>query len=348
MSPTRKQLKLSTAIREAAQWHVRLRDAALNDAQRREFRAWLQSSLNAREMRRICVIHALLRHVPLQGCSGQRMPANVIRFESYAPAAKIRAREPEPARAARRFSVAKVAAAAAGLVAATVATMMAAGLPSRDQALVTERGHWDKQLLKDGTAVYTGPATKLRVHFDDKMRSVALLRGEALFDVAKEPGRPFVVATAVGSVKAVGTEFSTAYQGDSVVVTVTEGKVAVSPAAGQSVQPIIPLVANQQVVLSRRGAGQPVAVNAEREVKWIRNWYDFHGETVCEIVEQQNRRHDVKLVVVDPQICRLRLATLAFKPSEVDDFVAQTNRWYAAFPDQAPQNNGVALRVEQP
>lgn len=347
MSPTRKQL--STAIREAAEWNVRLRDSALNDAQRRQFQAWLQSPLNAREMSRICVIDALLRQVPLPGYSRHRMPANVIRFESYAPLAKFRAREPAPAPAARRFSAAKIAAAAAALVVATVATMMVAGLTSSDQALVTERGHWDQQLLKDGTVVYTGPTTELRVHFDDKMRSVALLRGEAFFDVAKEPGRPFVVATAVGSVKAVGTEFSTAYHGDSVIVTVAEGKVAVSPAAaGQSVQPIIPLVANQQVVLSRLGAGQPVAVNAEREVKWIRNWYDFDGETVCDIVEQQNRRHDVKLVVTDPQVCRLRIPTLAFKPSEVDDFVALINRWYAAFPDRAPQNNGVALRVEQP
>jgi hypothetical protein len=55
----------------------------------------------------------------------------------------------------------------------------------------------------------------------------------------------------------------------------------------------------------------------------------------------------VKMVVTDPRVCRLRLNSLAFKPSEVDDFVAKINRWYADFPDRLPHNEGVVLRVER-
>ena len=348
MSPTREQL--STAIREAVEWNLLLQETALDEAQRREYQAWLHSALNAREMGRICRIDALL-HVAFKNPSARKLPANVINFQSYAPLTALRARVRVPVQAARRFMGVKIAAAvAAGFALAIVATMLATSLMSHHHRdLVTQRGHWDKQLLEDGSVVYAGPTTELRFHFNDEMRSVALLRGEAFFDVAKDPGRPFVVATSAGSVKAVGTEFATAYQGDSVVVTVAEGKVAVSPAeaAGQGVQPIIPLVANQQVVLSRSGAGQPMAVNAEREVKWIRNWYDFDGERICEIVEQLNRRHDVKLVVTDPQVCRMRLNSLAFKPSELDDFVAKINRWYTDFPERVPRNQGIVLRVER-
>jgi transmembrane sensor len=346
MGPTPPQL--NKAIREAAQWNLLLQDTALDEAQRRDYQAWLRSALNARELGRICLIDALL-HVSLKDQGARKLPPNVISFQSYAPMTALRARESVPAQARRRFRRVKIAAAiAAGLVLAIVGTMHVTSLISHDRDLVTERGHWDKQLLQDGSVVYAGPTTELRFHFDDDMRSVALLRGEAMFDVAKDPDRPFVVATNAGSVKAVGTEFATAYQGDSVVVTVSEGKVAVSPeAAGHAVQPIIPLVANQQLVLSRSGTGRPVAVNAEREVKWIRNWYDFDGEQVCEIVEQLNRRHDVKMVVTDPRVCRLRLNSLAFKPSELDEFVAKINRWYADFPDRLPRNEGVVLRVER-
>jgi transmembrane sensor len=346
MGPTREQL--NTAIREAAEWNLLLQDTALDETQRRDYQAWLRSSLNARELGRICLIDALL-HVSLKDQSARKLPPNVISFQSYAPMTALRARESVPAQSRRRFKRVKIAAAvAAGLAMAIVGLTLLTDPTSHDRDLVTERGNWDKQLLEDGSIVYAGPTTELQFHFDDDRRSVVLLRGEAMFDVAKDPGRPFVVATDAGSVKAVGTEFATAYRGDSVVVTVAEGKVAVSPgAAGHAVQPIIPLVANQQLVLSRSGAGRPLVVNAEREVKWIRNWYDFDGEQVCEIVEQLNRRHDVKMVVTDPQVCRLRLNSLAFKPSELDDFVAKINRWYADFPDRLPRNEGIVLRVER-
>lgn len=346
MNPTWEQR--STAIREAVEWNLRLKEAELDEAQRREYQAWLRSSLNAMEMARICLVDTLLHRLPPKG-HGARKANNVINFQSYAPIARPRTRELGPARPVRRFSGAKIAAVvAAGLAMATVAATMMASLTSTDRSIVTKRGDWDKQLLDDGTVVYAGSTTELRFHFDDKIRSVTLLRGEALFEVAKEPGRPFVVATDVGSVKAVGTEFSTAYRGDSVVVTVVEGEVAVSPkASGQSVQPTIALVANQQLVLSRSGAGQPLAVDADREVKWIRNWYDFDGERICEIVDELNRRHDVKVAVADPQVCRMRMNSLAFRPSELDDFVAKINRWYADFPQQMPENHGVVLRLER-
>lgn len=346
MGPTREQL--GRAIREAVEWNLLRQETGLDAAQRQDYRAWLRSALNAREMRRICAIDALL-HAAFKDPNGGKLPTNVISFQSYAPLTALRAREPVPVQATRRFMGVKIAAAvAAGFVLAIAATMLVTSFTSHDRGLVTQRGRWDKQLLADGSVVYAGPTTELRFQFDDEMRSVTLLRGEAFFDVAKDPGRPFVVATDAGSVKAVGTEFATAYRGDSVVVTVVEGKVAVRPeAAGEAVQPIIPLVANQQLVLSRSGTSQPMAVNAEREVKWIRNWYDFDGERVCEIVEQLNRRHDVQVVVTDPRVCRFRLNSLAFKPSELDGFVAKINRWYAGFSERVPENEGVVLRVER-
>jgi transmembrane sensor len=346
MSPTRKQR--SIAIREAAEWNLLLEEADLDAVQRRQYRAWLQSPLNAAEMARIRLIDEVLHRLPLKDPS-TRKADNIINFQSYAPSARPRPSQPASAPPVRRFSGAKIAAAiAAGFVVATVAASMMGGLRFPDRVIITKRGDWAKQLLDDGTVVYAGPGTELRVQFSDTVRSVAVLRGEAFFDVAKEPGRPFVVATAAGSVRAVGTEFSTAYRNDAVVVTVAEGKVAVSPeASGHPVQPTMTLVANQQVVLSRSGAGQPSAVDADREVKWIRDWYDFDGERICEIVDELNRRHDVTVTVADPQVCRMRMNSLAFKPSELDDFVARINRWYADFPQRVPKNQGVVLRLER-
>src|SRR5690606_33594553 len=67
-------------------------------------------------------------------------------------------------------------------------------------------------------------------NFTRSTRSVALDRGEAHFNVAKDPKRPFQVSAGVGTVTAVGTAFNVQRRQDAhVVVTVTEGIVEVAP-----------------------------------------------------------------------------------------------------------------------
>jgi transmembrane sensor len=239
---------------------------------------------------------------------------------------------------------------AASVVLAVLA-MTLSSFVNTDQVIVTKQGRWDKELLEDGTVVYAGPRTKLRFHFNDETRAVTLVRGEALFEVAKEPGRPFIVTTDAGRVQAVGTEFATADLGDTVVVTVAEGKVVVTPTAirDDGMQPMTPVVAGQQVVLSPAGASAPVDVDTDRELKWIRDWYEYDGERVGDIVAQLNLRHDVQVIVDDPQVTRLRMNSLTFKPSQPEDFVAKINRWYQDYPHKTGSQPGAkVLHLERP
>src|SRR5690606_15944214 len=62
-------------------------------------------------------------------------------------------------------------------------------------------------------------------------RRIDLRRGEAFFDVAEDPHRPFVVDAGKKRVVAVGTKFSVRRDGDSIEVIVTEGKVRIDDAA---------------------------------------------------------------------------------------------------------------------
>jgi transmembrane sensor len=317
---------------------------------RREFQAWMRSPAHAKELARICLIDALLHHDPsLKREKRPALPENVIRFQSYAPAPAPRARVPQPTVAPASSALNTKIAIAAGMVLAVLLVAMV-NVVTGNQVLVTREGRWDKQLLEDGSVVYVGPRTQLRFDFDAKTRSVTLVAGEALFEVAKEPDRPFIVTTDAGTVQAIGTEFATEDRGDEVLVTVTSGKVAVTAADG--VQPILPVAANQQTVLTSSGASPPVAVDAEREVKWIRNWYEYDGEQVGEIIDQLNRRHEVKVIVNDPQIARLRMNSLSFKPSQPEDFVAKINQWYADYPQKADgsagTHSGGVLHLERP
>ncbi len=95
-------------------------------------------------------------------------------------------------------------------------------------AVVTEPR---RQILPDGSVAVLRDGAEIAVEFSASARRVALRRGEAHFDVVKDPSRPFVVSSPGLEVRAVGTAFSVGLGGDVVEVLVTHGRVAVEPEA---------------------------------------------------------------------------------------------------------------------
>jgi transmembrane sensor len=83
--------------------------------------------------------------------------------------------------------------------------------------------------LDDGSTVDLNSQSKVRVRFSEHRRDVELLEGQALFRVAKDKERPFIVATDNTHVRAVGTQFDVYRKTSGTVVTVLEGRVAVLP-----------------------------------------------------------------------------------------------------------------------
>ncbi|WP_129642732.1 FecR family protein [Peristeroidobacter agariperforans] len=340
MNPTPEQ---GAVIKQAVEWHQRLKLGELDQDLRREFRVWLQSRANVEELGRLCLMDAFL-----EGAFKKRvrrdLPKNVVDFDSYADTVRPRPRPlQQPAVARSRFNLTRLAL-AGSVVLAVIATLWVS-VVGTDRVISTASGSWEKQLLKDGTVVYAGPHTKLRFHFTEEMRGVALVRGQALFEVAKQPAWPFIVSTDEGTVRAVGTAFSTSDLGDSVLVTVAEGKVAVTATAVRGgVQPMVHAIANQQVVLSSTGVSTPVSVDADRELMWLRDWYEYEGERVGDIVAQLNLLNDSQVIVDDPQVLRLRVNLLSFRPSQPEEFVSKINRWYEGYPGKTSTH---ALRLER-
>ena len=108
----------------------------------------------------------------------------------------------------------------------------------------TAQGEQRQLRLPDGSIAYLNTDTALAVDFSTSVRSIELLRGEALFEVAKKPARPFRVLAGGGSAEALGTAFIVRTGDDGARVTVTEGTVGVrssrdgdlvTVSAGQSV-----------------------------------------------------------------------------------------------------------------
>lgn len=94
----------------------------------------------------------------------------------------------------------------------------------------TATGQWETRTLADGTHITLNSASAVNLRYDDRRRTVELVRGEILVDVARDAARPFLVETRDGSIRALGTRFVVERQDDSTVLTMLESKVAVQTA----------------------------------------------------------------------------------------------------------------------
>jgi transmembrane sensor len=183
---------------------------------------------------------------------------------------------------------------AAGLVAG-VGALTVSSYASR--AYASQRGEVRLIPLDDGSAITLNTDSKIRV----RQRTVELLRGEALFEVAKGE-QPFVVSADALSVVATTAAFVVkAIAGEPVSVVVREGQVSVTD-RGKRTQ----LAANQQIALSAQHARvQTVAPAAlSRQLAWREGKIAFEGETMAEAAREFARYSDMRLVIDDPALAQ--------------------------------------------
>lgn len=145
-----------------------------------------------------------------------------------------------------------------GLIAAGLALFAAASawdLPLRLRAdRITAVGEQAEVTLPDGTVAFLNTDTAIAIDFTGPDRRVTLLKGEALFQVAKNPTRPFDVEAVDGRARAVGTAYVVRDLGDSAQVTVTEGTVRVTSPIRNEAHSEVTLTAGERVTYRRGGA----------------------------------------------------------------------------------------------
>jgi transmembrane sensor len=188
----------------------------------------------------------------------------------------------------------------------------------------TGKGETKVVALKDGSVVTLNTASEIQVSYSNALRSVELIRGEALFDVAKNKAQPFVVVAGDTSVRVVGTSFTVRHlEASPVEVLVREGVVEVSMPL-TSVKPIF-ITANNMAVSDDGGAIAatlvPVA-QVHRQLAWQNGEIAFEGETLAQAIQEFSRYSDTRIVIEDPVLAKEEIAGL-FKATDPVGF-AQT------------------------
>jgi transmembrane sensor len=181
--------------------------------------------------------------------------------------------------------------------------------PEEMNTISTPRGGQYQLILPDGTRVYLNSAST--IHFPSQFavneRKVSLI-GEAYFEVAKNPQRPFLVTTREQQLKVLGTHFNvSAYPDELLKTTLAEGSVELTnltkdnPPSNASVtasgdkQLSVVLKPDQQAMLLSTGGYQVSHVDAIEATAWKDGMFIFKGTRLGDALRQIGRWYDLEI-----------------------------------------------------
>lgn len=217
----------------------------------------------------------------------------------------------------RRAIVASIVAVAAGL---------ALWVFSSPDHYTTAIGEQRSVVLSDGTVITLNTSSEIEVRMRRDRRTVELLSGEALFEVARDPLRPFDVTAGKTNVRAVGTQFNVDRRQSTTTVTVVEGKVAVGN---------LPLAAGEQLIVAPNRTPRAARVDPAKATLWTRRKLVFEHRPLGEVAEEFNRYNRERIDIESPQL-RNQEITGVFEANNPESFTT----FLATIPDVVVERTG--------
>lgn len=357
------ELNESLMTQRAAEWFVAHRGGELSASERAAFVAWLkaspahlreylaiaQMSGDLGEAARTCdaELDALLQSAAEdRGASIVPLRPSVATEEAASPAAP-------QSRSRRRFWLHTLGAAASLCAIALAATLTLRdgerfGLPRAYETAHAEQTTWR---LPDGSVMHLNSDSRVTVRFSSEERLITLDRGQAHFQVTRDPARRFRVSTDRADVIAVGTAFDVYRRPEATIVTVVEGKVAVvqpqadepgkapevttssehtnragESAALESIAERIELTAGQRLEVNIKAAApEVVPVSLRESMAWLQRQIVFEHERLEDVVAEFNRYSRTPIEIRDANLSELRLSG-AFDAYDTESFIAFLSR----------------------
>jgi transmembrane sensor len=300
---------------EACEWFVQFRAGEADAPGRREFDLWLRRSPEC--VKAYLEISAMWNEAPkldpgrrwdIDSMIAAAAESDVIDL----PDSRSResADDPHPR---RQRHIRWLAAASVGLFITISAVVIIKQL--RATTFETATGEQRFLTLTDGSTVNLNSQSTIEIQFTSGERRVALTKGEALFHVAKNAARPFIVSTGSSRVRAVGTEFDVYRKPTATIVSVLEGRVEVSqPPPSRSgrttkatMTESLALAAGYRVAVTRAGIGRLEHADAAATIAWTQQQLIFDSASAGEVAEEFNR-YNARHMSIDDDLAGLRLS----------------------------------------
>lgn len=309
---------------EAAEWIVAVEEGSLSARDRRALAAWLSRSpdhvgefFHAATLLqavgdlpedRVAALHALL---------GEKTGDVVARMDTGLET-KAAPDTPDRRSITGRGRLALIAAALAVVVAGL--SVVAPRLPWPAEAspavYATVVGEQRAIPLEDGSVIHLNTDSRVEVHMTPEARLITLTAGEAFFDVASAPDRPFRVLAGDREVEAVGTAFNVYRSRDGLQVVVLEGVVAIAPVDARTAtrppadsrEQRILVHAGEQAAFTGSAAPQSVEADLQAATSWRSRELVFHRARLDAILAEYNRYTTRDLVIADDTLGALLLS----------------------------------------
>ncbi|MGQ4274681.1 FecR family protein [Terrihabitans sp. B22-R8] len=260
-------------LEQAAEWYFRQDGRALSAQERARFEAWLDDP-------------------------GHRAAYAEIE-QTWAEAGGLAAPRVQRPVLSGAFRI------AASLIIVAFGAAYALDFPTRLRAdAYTMSGEWQTVTLPDGSSADINTSSAIQLAFGPGERRVRLLKGEAVFTVAKDATRPFVVEADGDVATALGTVFAVRETGEGAVVTVLESRVAVAFQHGGPERQLGP----GEQVRPLGGSHEVTAVDADAATAWRRGKLIFSDRTLGSVVAEISRYHPGLIRIVDPSLEKLRVS----------------------------------------
>ena len=266
--------------RIAAEWAAR-RFNGLSADESAALDAWLAEE--PRHLGAYMKAEAVLARLEQAGAAG----ADALRVEQAAPGSF----------ANRRTVLAGAAAAGLGFAAGGVLVLR--GL-LEEEIYSTNIGETREVILSDGSIVTLNTNSRIAVHYSKSLRKIVLDQGEALFEVAKNKHRPFIVEAHDTQVRAVGTSFTVKLLSQQLVqVQVREGVIEIKRPGVPEAAPVR-LAANSQAFAPERAPISTAAVpgaQLTRNLAWRQGRIAFDNQPLADAAREFARYSNIQIHV---------------------------------------------------
>jgi len=294
--------KLPTQIvEEAAEWFVEMDRDDVDRPTRQRFDEWLRRSPEH--------VRAFLELLQIWEQGAQRSPSTHIDPErliaevlgAQSNVVPLHARSELPTRVPQKQRRKLYAWAS---VAASVVLVVLLGMWFYIELNTYSTGIGEQRsvALADGSIVQLNTRSRLRIHYSQHERGIELVEGQALFNVAHDQDRPFVVASGNASIRAVGTQFDIYRQPTATTVTVVEGRVIIIPETKRDSSPLESLAAGEQATITQSSVESSGTIDVTAAIAWTQRRLMFQKTTLAEVVREFNRYNERPLRIADPPL----------------------------------------------
>ncbi len=170
---------------------------------------------------------------------------------------------------------------------------------SHGQTYATEIGETRSLTLDDGSTAKLNTNTMLIVAYNSRKRKVILNKGEAIFVVARNTAKPFIVELPTAKIMVTGTSFNVQMSKKGTEICVVSGTVRIKPTSGR----LVILQKGDSIHIDNRGDTGIIAPFDPIDVlAWRYGKLRFAEIPLQDVVDELNRYFRKKIILRDPTL----------------------------------------------